>query len=186
MTELQTLSMILWLRIAFLYYHKIVDGYGHVSFRSPSKPDRFYMTAAVSPGRVVADDVVEFDLDGQSSVATNGRLIPSASSIARFIGCGPMSMRSSTAIRRRSSHLASPGLHSGRSSTPQRFFIRALRSLIQVAFPPRRPRSSTIRPSGKPLPRRSLRMLSFSCAGTETRLLRVTSARLWRARLYGG
>jgi ribulose-5-phosphate 4-epimerase/fuculose-1-phosphate aldolase len=48
-----------------LYYHGIVDGYGHVSFRSPTDPAHFYMAAAVSPGRVVAADVVELDLDGR-------------------------------------------------------------------------------------------------------------------------
>jgi ribulose-5-phosphate 4-epimerase/fuculose-1-phosphate aldolase len=48
-----------------LYFHGVVDGYGHVSFRSPIDPTHFYMAAAVSPGRVTAEDVVELDLDGR-------------------------------------------------------------------------------------------------------------------------
>lgn len=47
-----------------LYHHGIVDGYGHVSFRSPSNPERLYMAAAVSPGRVTEDDIVEMDSNG--------------------------------------------------------------------------------------------------------------------------
>ncbi len=64
MAELQALTDDLVAANRILYYHKIVDGYGHVSFRSPSDPGHFYMAAAVSPGRVVADDVIELDLDG--------------------------------------------------------------------------------------------------------------------------
>ncbi len=47
-----------------LYNHGVVDGYGHVSFRSPTNANRFYMAAAVAPGRVTAGDVIELDLDG--------------------------------------------------------------------------------------------------------------------------
>jgi HCOMODA/2-hydroxy-3-carboxy-muconic semialdehyde decarboxylase len=47
-----------------LYHHGIVDGYGHISFRSPTNPERFYMAAAVSPGRVTEADIIELDLDG--------------------------------------------------------------------------------------------------------------------------
>jgi ribulose-5-phosphate 4-epimerase/fuculose-1-phosphate aldolase len=48
-----------------LYYHGVVDGYGHVSFRSPTDPEHFYMAAAVSPGRVTEADIIELDLDGK-------------------------------------------------------------------------------------------------------------------------
>lgn len=47
-----------------LYHHGVVDGYGHVSFRSLKDPERFFMAAAVSPGRVTATDIIELDLDG--------------------------------------------------------------------------------------------------------------------------
>ena len=48
-----------------LYHHGVVDGFGHVSFRSPANSDRFYMAAAVAPGRVTAGDIIELDLDGK-------------------------------------------------------------------------------------------------------------------------
>jgi ribulose-5-phosphate 4-epimerase/fuculose-1-phosphate aldolase len=47
-----------------LYRQGVVDGFGHVSARHPSKPDRFLMSAAKAPGRVTAEDIMEFDLDG--------------------------------------------------------------------------------------------------------------------------
>ena len=47
-----------------LYYHGIMDGFGHISFRSPTDPNHFYMAAAVSPGKVTANDIIELDLDG--------------------------------------------------------------------------------------------------------------------------
>jgi HCOMODA/2-hydroxy-3-carboxy-muconic semialdehyde decarboxylase len=65
MTELHALMDDLVAANRILYYHKVVDGYGHISFRSPSNPDHFYMAAAVSPGRVVADDIIALDLDGE-------------------------------------------------------------------------------------------------------------------------
>jgi ribulose-5-phosphate 4-epimerase/fuculose-1-phosphate aldolase len=43
----------------------IADGFGHLSFRSPTDPNRFYMARARGAGMVVADDVMEFDLDGK-------------------------------------------------------------------------------------------------------------------------
>jgi len=46
-----------------LYRQGVVDGFGHVSARHPSKPDRFLMSAAKAPGRVIAEDIMEFDLD---------------------------------------------------------------------------------------------------------------------------
>jgi ribulose-5-phosphate 4-epimerase/fuculose-1-phosphate aldolase len=42
----------------------IVDSFGHVSVRHPTIPDHFLMSQAKAPGRVTADDIVEFDLDG--------------------------------------------------------------------------------------------------------------------------
>jgi len=46
-----------------LYRQGVVDGFGHVSARHPSRPDRFLMSAAKAPGRVIAEDIIEFDLD---------------------------------------------------------------------------------------------------------------------------
>jgi HCOMODA/2-hydroxy-3-carboxy-muconic semialdehyde decarboxylase len=48
-----------------LYNQGIVDGYGHISFRHPDKPDRFFIAAAVAPGRVKDGDILELDLDGK-------------------------------------------------------------------------------------------------------------------------
>src|SRR5215471_4426447 len=48
-----------------LYRQGVVDGFGHVSARHPTRPDRFLMSMAKAPGRVVAEDIMEFDLDGK-------------------------------------------------------------------------------------------------------------------------
>ena len=48
-----------------LYRQGVLDGFGHVSVRHPGQPDRFLMSAAKAPGRVSADDIMEFDLDGK-------------------------------------------------------------------------------------------------------------------------
>jgi len=47
-----------------LYRQGVVDGFGHVSARHPVRRDRFLMAAAKAPGRVTAEDIMEFDLDG--------------------------------------------------------------------------------------------------------------------------
>jgi HCOMODA/2-hydroxy-3-carboxy-muconic semialdehyde decarboxylase len=43
----------------------IADGFGHLSFRSPMDPKRFFMSRARAAGMVTAEDVMEFDLDGK-------------------------------------------------------------------------------------------------------------------------
>lgn len=50
----------------------IVDSFGHVSVRHPTIPDHFLMSQAKAPARVTADDIVEFDLDG-NPINGNGR-----------------------------------------------------------------------------------------------------------------
>jgi ribulose-5-phosphate 4-epimerase/fuculose-1-phosphate aldolase len=57
-----------------LYKQGVVDGFGHVSARHPARPDRFLMSMAKAPGRVVAEDIMEFDLDG-NAVDRRGRPI---------------------------------------------------------------------------------------------------------------
>ncbi len=57
-----------------LYRQGVVDGLGHVSARHPSRPDRFLLSAAKAPGRVTADDIMEFDLDG-AAIDRRGRPI---------------------------------------------------------------------------------------------------------------
>jgi ribulose-5-phosphate 4-epimerase/fuculose-1-phosphate aldolase len=63
-----------------LYHQGVVDGYGHVSVRVPGRPDHFLLAAAVAPGRVTAEDIMEFDLSGN---AIDGRGRPTYSE--RFI-----------------------------------------------------------------------------------------------------
>jgi ribulose-5-phosphate 4-epimerase/fuculose-1-phosphate aldolase len=48
-----------------LYRQGVVDGFGHVSVRHPGRPDHFLMSAAKAPGRVTAEDIMEFDLEGK-------------------------------------------------------------------------------------------------------------------------
>jgi HCOMODA/2-hydroxy-3-carboxy-muconic semialdehyde decarboxylase len=48
-----------------LHAEGVVDSYGHVSFRSPERPDRFFMARAMAPSRVTAGDIMEFDMDGE-------------------------------------------------------------------------------------------------------------------------
>jgi len=44
----------------------VVDGFGHVSARHPSNPNRFLMSRSLAPALVTADDIMEFDLDGNA------------------------------------------------------------------------------------------------------------------------
>ncbi|VCU69298.1 Decarboxylase NovR [Pigmentiphaga humi] len=43
----------------------VLDGYGHVSARSPDHPDRFLLARSLAPASVQADDIVELDLDSR-------------------------------------------------------------------------------------------------------------------------
>ena len=42
----------------------VLDGFGHVSARSPTNPNHFLMSRSLAPALVTADDIMEFDLDG--------------------------------------------------------------------------------------------------------------------------
>src|SRR5450755_4177467 len=50
----------------------VVDGFGHVSARNPANPNHFLMSRSLSPALVSADDIMEFDLDG-NAVDARGR-----------------------------------------------------------------------------------------------------------------
>jgi ribulose-5-phosphate 4-epimerase/fuculose-1-phosphate aldolase len=52
----------------------VVDGFGHVSARHPGNPDRFLMSRSLAPALVTADDIMEFDLDG-NAVDAGGRSV---------------------------------------------------------------------------------------------------------------
>ncbi|MGB8843260.1 MAG: class II aldolase/adducin family protein, partial [Aliidongia sp.] len=57
-----------------------LDAFGHVSIRHPTRPDRFLMSRSLAPALVTADDIMEFDLDG-NPVDPRGR----TSFLERFI-----------------------------------------------------------------------------------------------------
>jgi len=44
----------------------VLDGFGHVSARDPKNPNRFLMSRSLAPALVTADDIMEFDLDGNA------------------------------------------------------------------------------------------------------------------------
>lgn len=44
----------------------VLDAYGHVSVRHPSRPDRYLLSRSRSPELVGAGDIVEYSLDGDS------------------------------------------------------------------------------------------------------------------------
>jgi HCOMODA/2-hydroxy-3-carboxy-muconic semialdehyde decarboxylase len=50
----------------------VVDGFGHVSGRDPNNPNHFLMSRSLAPALVTADDIMEFDLDG-NAVDARGR-----------------------------------------------------------------------------------------------------------------
>ena len=52
----------------------MVDGFGHVSARHPTNPGHFLMSRSLAPALVTADDVMEFDLDG-NAVDARGRSV---------------------------------------------------------------------------------------------------------------
>ena len=47
-----------------LFDQGVVDGFGHVSVRNPSFPDRFMLARSMAPGLVTEKDVLVFDLEG--------------------------------------------------------------------------------------------------------------------------
>src|SRR5262249_35757941 len=47
-----------------LYDQGVVDGYGHVSARHDKNPERFLMSRSMAPALVTADDILEYDRDG--------------------------------------------------------------------------------------------------------------------------
>ena len=58
-----------------LYNEGVVDGFGHVSVRHPTRPERFLLSRSIAPATVKAEDIMEFDLDGNpvDAIGTSGR-----------------------------------------------------------------------------------------------------------------
>jgi ribulose-5-phosphate 4-epimerase/fuculose-1-phosphate aldolase len=46
-----------------LVAQEVVDGFGHVSMRHPSAPDRYLLARSIAPALVTPDDIIEYDLD---------------------------------------------------------------------------------------------------------------------------
>ena len=46
----------------------VLDGYGHVSVRSPQNRDRYFLARAGAPALVTAADIIEYDLDSKPIV----------------------------------------------------------------------------------------------------------------------
>ena len=42
----------------------VLDGFGHISVRDPSNPERFFIARSMAPALVTLDDLVSVDLDG--------------------------------------------------------------------------------------------------------------------------
>lgn len=57
-----------------LFDQGVVDGFGHISVRHDKRPDRFLLARNMAPGRVQAEDIIEFTLDGEP-VNANGRRV---------------------------------------------------------------------------------------------------------------
>lgn len=54
-----------------LHYHNVLDAYGHLSFRHPTKPDRFFMSYYIAPGTISSpSDIVEYYINDAEPVAT--------------------------------------------------------------------------------------------------------------------
>jgi ribulose-5-phosphate 4-epimerase/fuculose-1-phosphate aldolase len=52
-----------------LFDQGVVDGFGHVSLRHPTRPDRYLLARSMAPALVTAADILEFDLDGNPADA---------------------------------------------------------------------------------------------------------------------
>src|SRR5260370_934285 len=55
-----------------LYHEGVGDGFGHVSVRHDKRPEHFLLARSMAPGLVTADDIMEFDRDGEA-VDAQGR-----------------------------------------------------------------------------------------------------------------
>jgi ribulose-5-phosphate 4-epimerase/fuculose-1-phosphate aldolase len=42
----------------------VLDGFGHISVRHPTQPERFYIARSMAPALVTPEDIVEVDLNG--------------------------------------------------------------------------------------------------------------------------
>jgi ribulose-5-phosphate 4-epimerase/fuculose-1-phosphate aldolase len=52
--------------------HNVIDAYGHVSIRSTTNPNRYFLAKHLAPELVMPDDMIEYDLDS-NPLNANGR-----------------------------------------------------------------------------------------------------------------
>src|SRR3954469_4895987 len=64
MDELERATGDLVIANRILAKEDVVDAYGHVSIRHPSKPDHYLLSRSLSPEFVTREDIIEFKLDG--------------------------------------------------------------------------------------------------------------------------
>lgn len=57
-----------------LFDQGVVDAFGHIGVRHDKRSDRFLLARNMAPGRVTADDIIEFTLDGEA-VNAGGRKV---------------------------------------------------------------------------------------------------------------
>src|SRR3984885_11458046 len=50
----------------------VLDAYGHVSVRSASNPNHYYLSRAIAAGMVTAPDIIEYDLDSNPVGGSKG------------------------------------------------------------------------------------------------------------------
>jgi ribulose-5-phosphate 4-epimerase/fuculose-1-phosphate aldolase len=72
MSELTALIRDLVVANRILAAENVVDAYGHVSARHPTKPDRFLIASSLAPELVGEQDIMEFNLDC-TPVVNDGR-----------------------------------------------------------------------------------------------------------------
>jgi ribulose-5-phosphate 4-epimerase/fuculose-1-phosphate aldolase len=63
MTDLDQMKRDLVIANHILAREGVTDSLGHVSFRHPERPDRFFLSCSRSPELVSLDDIMEYDLD---------------------------------------------------------------------------------------------------------------------------
>ncbi len=54
-----------------LFHQGIVDAFGHVSVRSPTDPQRFFLSRNVAPGQVTAADIIEYQVSDSEPVSAD-------------------------------------------------------------------------------------------------------------------
>jgi HCOMODA/2-hydroxy-3-carboxy-muconic semialdehyde decarboxylase len=57
-----------------LSHHGVLDAYGHISARDPVNPQRYWLSRSMAPVLITAEDIIEFDLDGNPVRAGENRL----------------------------------------------------------------------------------------------------------------